>query len=89
MVSYFGYEKVSGAQLLEASRLLPQEDVGDMKYFFMKAGWTPYYLEYEFTPKMTTTFESLIEYFFTDVELYMDMSEELEYVRVPNALRII
>lgn len=27
--------------------------------------------------------------FYTDVEFYMDMSEHLQYVRLPNALRVI
>ncbi len=89
MVSRFGFDRISGRQLLEASGLTHMDEPNDMKQFFMKVGWTPYYLEYEFAEKLGTEFHDLIDYFFDDVELYMDMSENLEYVRVPNALRIV
>lgn len=48
----------------------------------------PYYLEYEFTDELDTSFSDLFDYFFDDIELYMDMSEHLASVRVPNALRL-
>ena len=88
MVSYFGYKKISGAELLKAACLKSQGEPGDIKYFFIKAGWMPYYLEYEFTDELDTSFSDLFDYFFDDIELYMDMSEHLASVRVPNALRL-
>jgi len=88
MVSYFGYKKISGAELLKAACLKSQGEPGDIKYFFIKAGWMPYYLEYEFTDEIDTSFSDLFDYFFDDIELYMDMSEHLASVRVPNALRL-
>lgn len=78
MVSYFGYKKI----------LKSQGEPRDIKYFFIKAGWMPYYLEYEFTDEIDTSFSDLFDYFFDDIELYMDMSEHLASVRVPNALRL-
>ena len=88
MVSYFGYKKISGAELLKAACLKSQGEPRDIKYFFIKAGWMPYYLEYEFTDELDTSFGDLFDYFFDDIELYMDMSEHLAAVRVPNALRL-
>jgi len=88
MISYFGYKKISGAELLKAACLKSQGEPRDIKYFFIKAGWMPYYLEYEFTDELDMSFSDLFDYFFDDIELYMDMSEHLASVRVPNALRL-
>lgn len=89
IASYFGFNRVTGEELLEASGLTCPEEINPMKYFFMKAGWTPYYLEYLFKEDMDAHFHEVIDTFYTDVEFYMDMSEQLQYVRLPNALRII
>ena len=43
----------------------------------------PYYLEYVFNDSVKTDF------FFDDVELYMDMSEFLSYLRLPMSVRLI
>lgn len=45
LASYFGFEKITGRELLEAACLEPKEGVNDIKAFFHKAGWMPYYLE--------------------------------------------
>ena len=52
-------------------------------------GWIPYYLEYTFKEDLGTHFHEVMDTFYTDVEFYMDMSEHLQYVRLPNALRVI
>jgi hypothetical protein len=45
LASYFGFEKITGGKLLKAACLEPKEGVNDIKAFFHKAGWMPYYLE--------------------------------------------
>lgn len=60
-----------------------------MKFFFMKAGWAPYYLEYSFSKDYHVPFNEVMDTFYADVEFYMDMSEHLGTVRIPNALRIV
>ena len=49
----------------------------------------PYYLEYVFNDSVKTDFHDITEFFFDDVELYMDMSEFLSYLRLPIAVRLI
>ena len=89
MASYFGFDRATGEDLLKAAHLTCPEELNPMKYFFMKAGWTPYYLEYTFKEDLGTHFHEVMDTFYTDVEFYMDMSEHLQYVRLPNALRVI
>lgn len=89
MVSYFGFDWISGEALLKAANIPHNDEIGDLKHFFMYAGWTPYYLEYRFNKDSDLEFHDLAEYFYTDVELYMDLSETFEAVRVPSALRIL
>lgn len=89
MASYFGFDRATGEDLLQAAHLTCLAELNPMKYFFMKAGWTPYYLEYTFKEDLGTHFHEVMDTFYTDVEFYMDMSEHLQYVRLPNALRVI
>ena len=89
LASYFGFEKITGGELLKAACLEPKEGVNDIKAFFHKAGWMPYYLEYVFNDSVKTDFHDIAEFFFDDVELYMDMSEFLSYLRLPMAVRLI
>ena len=83
------FEKITGGKLLKAACLEPKEGVNDIKAFFHKAGWMPYYLEYAFNDGVKTNFHDIAEFFFDDVELYMDMSEFLSYLRLPMAVRLI
>lgn len=89
LASYFGFEKITGGELLKAAYLEPKEGVNDIKAFFHKAGWMPYYLEYVFNDSVKTDFHDIAEFFFDDVELYMDMSEFLSYLRLPMSVRLI
>ena len=89
LASYFGFEKITGGKLLKAACLEPKEGVNDIKAFFHKAGWMPYYLEYVFNDSVKTDFHDIAEFFFDDVELYMDMSEFLSYLRLPMSVRLI
>ena len=89
IASYFGFNEVSGEELLDASSLSCPKDLNPLKYFFMKAGWTPYYLEYTFKEEAGTPFHEVIDTFYADVEFYMDMSENLTSLRLPNTLRIL
>ena len=57
-----------------------------MKFFFMKAGWAPYYLEYSFSKDYHVPFNEVMDTFYADVEFYMDMSEHLGTVRIPKAV---
>lgn len=43
MASYFGFDRATGEDLLQAAHLTCPAELNPMKYFFMKAGWTPYY----------------------------------------------
>lgn len=89
LASYFGFEKITGEELLKAAQLEHKEDVNDIKEFFNKAGWMPYYLDYGFNDSVKTDFHDIADYFFDDVELYMDMSEFLSYMRLSTAIRLI
>ena len=42
-----------------------------------------------FNDGVKTDFHDIAEFFFDDVELYMDMSEFLSYLRLPMAVRLI
>ncbi len=87
MASYFGFREISGEELLDAAGLEAPEKLNPMKYFFMKAGWMPYYLEYTFNDQVGAAFHEVIDTIYVDVEFYMDMSDQLQTVRLPNALR--
>lgn len=89
IASWFGFHNVTGKELLAAAHLHNKDDLNPMKFFFMKAGWAPYYLEYEYVDEMGIPFHEVIDTFYADVEFYMDMSDQLKYVRLPNALRIV
>ncbi len=89
MASYFGFRNISGEELLEAAGLEAPEKLNPMKYFFMQAGWMPYYLEYTFNDQVGAAFHEVIDTIYVDVEFYMDMSDQLQTVRLPNALRRI
>ena len=89
IISYFGFREVTGEELLDAANLQPAEGINHMKFFFMKAGWAPYYLEYSFSKDYHVPFNEVMDTFYADVEFYMDMSEHLGTVRIPNALRIV
>ena len=89
IASYFGFREISGEELLEAAHLTAPEKLNPMKYFFMKSGWMPYYLEYNFSSHVGAAFHEVIDTIYADVEFYMDMSDQLCTVRLPNALRLI
>ena len=79
IISYFGFREVTGEELLDAANLQPAEGINPMKFFFMKAGWAPYYLEYSFSKDYHVPFNEVMDTFYADVEFYMDMSEHLGY----------
>ena len=87
MASYFGFREISGEELLQAAHLEAPGKLNPMKYFFMQAGWMPYYLEYTFNDQVGAAFHEVIDTIYVDVEFYMDMSDQLRTVRLPNALR--
>ena len=89
IASYFGFDAVTGDDLLKASHLESPTNMNAMKYFFIQAGWMPHYLEYTFHPEVDATFPEVLDTIYTDVEFYMDMSEQLHTLRIPSALRIV
>ncbi len=89
LASYFGFAPVTGKELLQAAGLTAPHTINPIKYFFIKAGWMPHYLEYTFTDAVNTTFPEVLDTIYCDVEFYMDMSEHLETLRIPSALRAL
>ncbi|MDY6084943.1 MAG: hypothetical protein SPI25_06860 [Dialister sp.] len=89
MVSYFGFDWIGGETLLKAANIPHNDELGDLKHFFIHVGWMPYYLEYRFNEESDLEFYDLIDYFYTDVELYMDLSDIFAAIRVPSAFHIL